>query len=91
MLVLIVCKEIPLEVYLNLIHLDLNLSKNGIIKRDELLFSIALNENIPILMLLSGGYQKENAPVIADSIENLFVKFDLTNRYNLHAKNGHII
>ena len=32
---------------------------------------------VPIVMVLSGGYQMKNAPVIADSIENLVNKFDL--------------
>jgi histone deacetylase 11 len=65
----------------------LNLSGNGIIRRDEFIFSIALELNIPILMVLSGGYQKSNAPVIAESIENLINKFDLLGR----AKNKMIL
>lgn len=56
---------------------NLNLSGSGIIKRDEIVFGLAIEQKIPILMVLSGGYQKSNAPVIADSIENLFHKFDL--------------
>lgn len=31
-------------------------------------------------MILSGGYQKINASVIADSIENLFNKLDLLKK-----------
>ena len=58
---------------------NLNISDEGIIKRDELIFHYALNYKIPILMVLSGGYQKRNAPVIADSIQNLFNKFNLSN------------
>ena len=31
-------------------------------------------------MILSGGYQMTNAPVIADSIRNLINRFDLVNK-----------
>jgi hypothetical protein len=37
---------------------------------------MCLKENIPICMVLSGGYQKINAEVIANSIKNLYEKFD---------------
>lgn len=57
---------------------DLNISPEGIILRDELMFEFALRKyKIPIVMILSGGYQMTNAPVIADSIENLMAKFEL--------------
>jgi len=36
-----------------------------------LVFKFAKNRQTPIVMLLSGGYQKSNALVIARSIENL--------------------
>ena len=35
---------------------------------------------VPIAMDLSGGYQLSNAPVIADSIENLVHKFKLKEK-----------
>lgn len=38
---------------------------------------IAVEEKIPIVMLLSGGYQKMNASVIAESMINLNKKFSL--------------
>mmetsp|Transcript_47789 Transcript_47789/g.63131 ORF Transcript_47789/g.63131 Transcript_47789/m.63131 type:complete len:150 (+) Transcript_47789:370-819(+) len=45
---------------------DLNLSEQGIINRDELVFKHAYEINkVPVLMVLSGGYQMSNAPVIA--------------------------
>ncbi len=54
----------------------LNISPEGIIMRDELMFDFALRKyKVPIVMVLSGGYQMTNAPVIADSIENLIEKF----------------
>ena len=56
----------------------LKISPQGIIDRDELVFSHAYEKNkVPILMVLSGGYQMSNAPVIADSIRNLSEKFSL--------------
>jgi histone deacetylase 11 len=54
---------------------NLSLSGEGIIKRDEIVFEIAISHKIPILMVLSGGYQSSNAPVIANSVENLLKKF----------------
>lgn len=43
----------------------------GIIARDEMVFAKAQALNVPIFMVLSGGYQRETARVIADSILNL--------------------
>jgi len=31
-----------------------------------------MEKKIPILMVLSGGYQKSNAPCIAESITNIY-------------------
>lgn len=56
---------------------NLNITAGGIIKRDETVFRHAFMSNIPVLMVLSGGYQLENAPVIAESITNLIDKFKL--------------
>lgn len=56
---------------------NLNLSSSGIIKRDELVFDYATQNHIPVLMVLSGGYQKQNAPTIAKSIKNLNAKFNI--------------
>jgi histone deacetylase 11 len=49
----------------------LRLSEAGVIKRDAIVFTNALEKEIPILMLLGGGYTKKSAPVIAESIENI--------------------
>ncbi|XP_053545370.1 LOW QUALITY PROTEIN: histone deacetylase 11 [Bombina bombina] len=49
----------------------LSISPQGIIKRDEIVFSIAKSYHVPILMVTSGGYQKRTARIIADSILNL--------------------
>eukprot|EP00830_Metopus_es_P017588 TRINITY_DN5824_c0_g1_i1.p1 TRINITY_DN5824_c0_g1~~TRINITY_DN5824_c0_g1_i1.p1 ORF type:complete len:359 (+),score=56.82 TRINITY_DN5824_c0_g1_i1:699-1775(+) len=53
----------------------LNITEAGVIGRDELVFKKAFDRKIPILMVLSGGYQHINAQVIANSIENLFHKY----------------
>ncbi|CDW80072.1 UNKNOWN [Stylonychia lemnae] len=65
----------------------LNITPEGIVQRDELMFQMAVERfKVPIVMILSGGYQMTNAPVIADSIQNLVKKFDLKRKFlnNLH-------
>ncbi len=54
---------------------NLNISEQGIITRDEIVFKFAFESQTPVLMLLSGGYQKSNALIIAKSILNLAQKF----------------
>lgn len=49
----------------------LKISEQGIITRDAFVFAQALIHNIPILMVLSGGYTKESAGIIGKSIENI--------------------
>jgi histone deacetylase 11 len=53
----------------------LQVEPKDIITRDEIVFQFAQEKNVPIIMLLSGGYQFENAKNIADSIQNLNKKF----------------
>lgn len=52
----------------------------GVVERDEIVFTWARSRNIPITMVLSGGYQRTNAEVIANSLNNLHTKglIDLT-------------
>jgi len=52
----------------------LSITQKGIILRDEMIFYAAQQNNVPIVMLLAGGYQKNNARIIADSITNLYNK-----------------
>ncbi len=52
----------------------MNISAKGIIQRDELVFSAALNRKIPILMVLSGGYTSKSAEIVGRSIDNLLTK-----------------
>jgi histone deacetylase 11 len=49
----------------------MNLSEQSVIERDAAVFGQALAREVPILMLLSGGYGRDNAPVIARSLEHL--------------------
>jgi len=57
----------------------MDLSPMAIKKRDEIVFAAVLQRQapIPIVMVLSGGYQMSNAEVIAESIINLNNKFSL--------------
>jgi len=57
----------------------LSISEQGIITRDEFMFRQCFERQIPIVMVLSGGYQQNNAEVIARSILNLHEKFDILN------------
>lgn len=49
----------------------LNISPEGIIMRDEIVFKTARSKKIPVVMVTSGGYQKSTAQIIANSILNL--------------------
>jgi len=49
----------------------INVSREGIIQRDEIVFRNAISNNIPILMVLSGGYSSESANIIGESIKNI--------------------
>jgi len=49
----------------------LNITPTGVLQRDEIVFRTAFERKIPIVMLLSGGYQRSTAEVIASSIINL--------------------
>ncbi|VDK76549.1 unnamed protein product [Onchocerca ochengi] len=52
----------------------LSISSKGIRKRDEIVFKMARDRHIPIVMLLSGGYMPNTHRVIAKSILNLYDK-----------------
>lgn len=54
----------------------LNISVEGVVARDEAIFRMCISRRIPIVMVLSGGYQKINAEVIAFSIQNIYSKFN---------------
>ncbi|CAG2242022.1 HDAC11 [Mytilus edulis] len=50
---------------------NLDITAEGIIKRDEIVFTKVRAKKIPIVMVTSGGYTMETAKIIADSILNL--------------------
>ncbi len=54
---------------------NLSISEEGIIKRDETVFKHAFKSKIPILMVLSGGYNKKSGEIIGKSIENIIKKY----------------
>ncbi|XP_071960728.1 histone deacetylase 11-like [Antedon mediterranea] len=49
----------------------LSITPKGIVERDEYVFQAAISRGIPIVMVTSGGYQRNNAEIIATSILNL--------------------
>ncbi|CAG0907070.1 unnamed protein product [Darwinula stevensoni] len=49
----------------------MEISDEGVIKRDEMVFREAYSRRIPIVMVTSGGFQRRAAAVIGDSILNL--------------------
>ncbi|XP_059610646.1 histone deacetylase 11 [Phlebotomus argentipes] len=59
----------------------LSVSPEGVILRDEEVFKRAIRANIPIVMLLSGGYLRSAASVIANSVLNLSAKGLLPRRH----------
>ncbi|XP_036324669.1 histone deacetylase 11-like [Rhagoletis pomonella] len=52
----------------------LSITPEGVMERDQFVFATCREQRIPIVMLLSGGYLKSSAKVIADSIVNLKAK-----------------
>ena len=56
---------------------NLSVSAAGIVERDRIVFEMCLAAHVPLVMLLSGGYQQSNAAVIAASIANLQEKLHL--------------
>ncbi|CAI6006368.1 unnamed protein product, partial [Closterium sp. NIES-65] len=52
----------------------LAVTAEGVQRRDEMVFQFARSHSTPILMLTSGGYQPNNARIVADSLANLSAK-----------------
>lgn len=50
------------------------LSVDGIIRRDELVFTHCTRAHIPIVMITSGGYSSDSAVAIHKSIANLYAR-----------------
>ncbi len=55
----------------------LSVTSEGVLTRDQLVFDYAFQRDVPIVMLLGGGYQRNNAATIAQSIQNLIQEFEL--------------
>jgi len=55
----------------------LAVSADGLITRDEYVFAAARKNNVPIVYLFGGGYQKSNAAIIVRSLENIHGKFGI--------------
>jgi histone deacetylase 11 len=53
----------------------MNLSPAGIVARDQIVFDEALSRDIPLVMVLSGGYQPSTYKAIAASLINLNQKY----------------
>jgi len=51
-----------------------SITKEGITKRDEIVFRDASRCKVPVCMVTSGGYTKESANAISSSLKNLIVK-----------------
>ncbi len=52
----------------------MQISQNGIIRRDEYVFSVAEQLKKPILMLLAGGYSEQSSEILGKSILNILRK-----------------
>jgi len=66
---------------------QMGVTKQGIIERDAFVFQQAKLHNIPIVMVLSGGYTSESARIIGESIENLMKSGMLKMPNNQEQKN----
>jgi histone deacetylase 11 len=49
----------------------MDITDEGIIRRDEIVFAKAMSQKIPIVMVLGGGYTVECATITGKSIENI--------------------
>lgn len=58
------------------------LSSETLVSRDEKVVGMCRERGVPVVMLLSGGYQQSNAEVIADSLANLVSKWGLSDQTN---------
>ena len=51
-----------------------SITPDGICQRDQIVFEECKKRKVPVVMVTSGGYQKETGVIIADSILNLWRK-----------------
>lgn len=64
----------------------MNITAKAIHTRDQMVFGRCLERKIPVVYLLSGGYQKNNAAIIADSVHELHKKFGLFDKDKLKER-----
>ena len=57
-----------------------SVSAADVLARDQQVWQYAADRGVPICMLLSGGYARQSAAVIAQSLANLFRMFGLGDR-----------
>jgi len=55
----------------------LQIDRDTIVKRDEMVFEFAFNNQIPVVMMLGSGTGAKQARLAADSIGNLNRRFGL--------------
>ena len=46
----------------------MNVSAQAVVERDQIMVDMCVSRKVPVVMLMSGGYQQINAKVIANSI-----------------------
>jgi histone deacetylase 11 len=51
-----------------------SITQQGVIDRDFLVMNTFIKKNIPIVMVLSGGYSQESVQVICESLKNIYNK-----------------
>ncbi len=51
----------------------LNMSKSGIVERDKIVWRIAEDKKIPIMMTLSGGYTPQSVEIIKNSLQGILL------------------
>lgn len=67
----------------------LKLSAQGIKDRDQMVWEFAMRElQVPICMVLSGGYAPDSASVIAGSLSALFDRFELVTAGGVDGDDG---
>jgi histone deacetylase 11 len=54
---------------------EFNVSENGILARDKYVIDTLVDNGIPCVMVLGGGYTKQSATIIANSIKNILTKY----------------
>ena len=52
---------------------EFNVSENGILARDKYVIDTLVDNGIPCVMVLGGGYTKQSATIIANSIKNILI------------------